>query len=139
MNEVDASGKVVRLTELNAAASEAPQSSTQPKLPVIAEASQSAEVQDTKAPEQSPAATDGASETASTPASVVQPDWAGAVKGFEDVLPSDSYSALFSFYESIALFEAARAGAAMMIYLSSTMSCLTWKNNCLVLYVHFTA
>ena len=127
MNEVDASGRVVRLTEVNAAASAAPQSSPQPKLPVIAEASESAGAQDAKPPEQSPIATDGASGPASTPASVVQPDWAEAVKGFEDVLPSDSHSAVLSFYESIALFEAARAGAALMICLSSTMYCLTWK------------
>ena len=93
------------------------QNSSQPKLPAIPEAIEPLKVEEEeKAPAQSPAATAGAPVTASraTAASPPQPDWAETVKGFADVLPAESYSAVLGFYNNIAAFEAARSGVARL-------------------------
>ncbi len=42
-----------------------------------------------------------------------KPDWEETVRGFADVLPAESYSAVLSFYQTIAAFEAARSGTAL--------------------------
>ncbi|CAL5229719.1 g13095 [Coccomyxa viridis] len=109
VNEIDASGRVVRLTSLDASSSVVQQSSVQPKLPAIPE---SAETADEKPPAQTSA---GAAEAPDTSSSVTEtypskPDWEETVKGFADVLPAESYSAVLSFYQTIAAFEAARSG-----------------------------
>ena len=49
-------------------------------------------------------------ETAEYPS---KPDWEETAKGFADVLPAESYSAVLSFYQTIAAFEAARSGIAL--------------------------
>lgn len=112
VNEIDASGRVVRLTSLDASSSVVQQSSVQPKLPAIPE---SAETADEKPPAQTSA---GAAEAPDTSSSVTEtypskPDWEETVKGFADVLPAESYSAVLSFYQTIAAFEAARSGTAL--------------------------
>ena len=113
VNEIDASGRVVRLTSIDAAASVVQQPSSQPKLPAIPKSAKSAEVEDAE-PQESVATTVQAPDAGSGGIVVVssKPDWAETVRGFADVLPAASYTAVLSFYETIAAFEAARSGTS---------------------------
>ena len=129
VNEIDASGRVVRLTSIDAGSSVVQQNSSQPKLPALSEATEPAKTEEEKPPAQSPAATAGGPATGSrgTAASPPQPDWAETVKGFADVLPAESYFAVVSFYNTIAAFEAARSGIARLWLCICIVSCATWE------------
>ena len=102
VNEIDANGNVVRLTDLDASTSPVPH--PQPAKPSEAEKKESEPLQheSAAAPESTPAA----AESSSAPAP--QQGWAAAAEGFAGILPADSHAAVSAFYEAIAAFEAAR-------------------------------
>ena len=126
VNEVDANGNVVRLTDLEVSAIPHPQ----PTEPSEVEKKEAEPMQheSAAAPESMPAA----AEDSSAPAP--QQGWAEAVAGFAGLLPADSHAAVTSFYEAIAAFEAARTHGVpkqedgsereYVRYRSVTMSCL---------------
>ena len=106
VNEIDANGNVVRLTDLEASASPNPHPNThpQPAKPPEAEKKESEPLQHESAA--APECTPAAAEDSSAPAP--QQGWPAAAEGFAGILPADSHAAVTAFYEAIAAFEAAR-------------------------------
>ena len=106
VNEIDANGNLVRLTDLEASTSTNAHLSThpQPAKPSEAEKKESEPLQheSAAAPESTPAA----AEHSSAPAP--RQGWSAAAEGFAGILPADSHAAVTGFYEAIAAFEAAR-------------------------------
>lgn len=70
------------------------------------------QAQQAQSPKDEAAATSNAADPAASEdkPSTAQPQWAEAVMGFADILCAEAYSAVASFYENIAAFEAARSG-----------------------------
>ena len=106
VNEIDANGHVVRLTDLEASAIPHPQANThpQPTKPSETENKESEALQHESAA--APESTPTSAENRLAPAQ--QQSWAEAARGFACILPADSHSAVTGFYEAIAAFEAAR-------------------------------